>query len=155
MKIAVFGDSHGKLQYIDEAMKTLEEIELVIHTGDYFSDLEYIQRKYNIKALGVRGNCDAKGEAEIIEEINGNRVFLCHGHQYNVKSNLHTIFYRGKEIGADLVIFGHSHVPCYGKEEDMILLNPGSISEPRGGSKRSLAIVEIEEEIKVSFIEFE
>ncbi len=155
MIIGVMGDSHSRCEYIDMAMEHLKNVDLIIHTGDNNSDLHYITNRYGIEAIGVKGNCDTNGDVELIKEIQGKRFFICHGHQYNIKSNLNTIFYKGKEVNADIVIFGHSHIPCYVKEEEMILLNPGSVSEPRGGSQRSIVVMELEEDIKIKFLEID
>ncbi|SET38904.1 hypothetical protein SAMN05660297_02276 [Natronincola peptidivorans] len=155
MRIAVLGDSHRETFNIDLIADTLEEVDLVIHTGDNYEDIKYIEKTYNKKVLGVRGNCDpgANAEDEIIEEIEGKRLFISHGHKYGVKYSLSTIFYRGKEVEADIVIFGHSHVPLHVMEEDVILLNPGSISLPRGREGKTYAIVEIQESIFAEIIE--
>jgi len=39
----------------------------------------------------------------------------------------------GRERQADLVVFGHSHVPGYDDTGAVALLNPGSHARPRGG----------------------
>ncbi|MBM7615169.1 YfcE family phosphodiesterase [Alkaliphilus hydrothermalis] len=155
MLIAVMGDTHHHQQYIKKAMKLLKDVDMIIHTGDHYGDLQAIVKEYGVKAIGVRGNCDHAGEFEIIEVIAGKRFFICHGHQYDVKRNINTIFYRGREVEADIVIFGHSHHPVFVMEEGMILLNPGSVSEPRGGSKRSMALIYLGGETKVEFIEID
>lgn len=155
MKVVVLGDSHGDTASIDMIGDTLREAELVIHTGDNYEDLTYIQNHYNPNAIGVRGNCDTQEDTveETLEVIGGKRVFIAHGHRYGVKYGLSGIFYKGKELEADIVIFGHSHMPVNLLEEDMILLNPGSISLPRGNSIKSFASMEIKETIDVKIVE--
>jgi len=152
LKIGVISDSHEVLKYIDLAMEHLKDTELIIHAGDNYKDAMYIEKKYKIKVIGVTGNCDNKGIEEHIELLNGKKVFITHGHNYGVKMSISRLFYAGKQGNADIVIFGHSHIPFYAVEEEMVLLNPGSLSLPRGGSKKSCCIVNIEEDVKVDFI---
>ncbi|AKL93982.1 metallophosphoesterase YsnB [Clostridium aceticum] len=157
MKIAVLGDSHGQTENIDWAMESIaaEDIDYIIHTGDNFDDMKYIAENSDVKTIGVRGNYDThpEGKDELLETFGEKKFFVTHGHRYGVKYGLEKIFYRGKELEADVVIFGHSHVPHYSIEEGMILLNPGSISIPRGNSSKCYAIITIDEDISVAFVE--
>ena len=45
----------------------------------------------------------------------------------------------------DLAIHGHTHVPRDEMRGDCRIINPGGAFRPRGGSKRSIAIVELED----------
>lgn len=152
LKIGVISDSHGVNRYIDLAMEHLKDVELVIHAGDNYKDAKYIEEKYNIKVVVVSGNCDVENTGDHIELICDRKIFITHGHKYGVKANIDGVFYAGKENNADIVIFGHSHIPFYAVEEGMVLLNPGSVSLPRGNSEKSCCILTIEENIKVDFI---
>ncbi|WP_041720360.1 YfcE family phosphodiesterase [Alkaliphilus metalliredigens] len=157
MKIGVLGDSHGGFENIGLAMKHLGHVNLIIHTGDHYRDRSYIEENYHIKTIGVSGNCDQEGPDEVVQIIHGKKYFISHGHIYGVTHGINGIFYRGKELGADVVIFGHTHVPLNVKEEGMIILNPGSVSSPRGDSQKSCALMEIgaHRHLKVSLIELE
>ncbi len=152
LKIGVISDSHQMYSNIDLGMKYLKDVDLIIHAGDNYKDATYITNNYNINALAVGGNCDIDGIEERIELINNKRFFITHGHKYGVKMNINRIFYAGRQNNSDIVIFGHTHIPFYAVEEGMVILNPGSISLPRGGSKKSLSIITIENDIKVDFI---
>ncbi len=155
MKIIVLGDTHRYTSSIDAIKDVLTKADLVIHTGDNYDDMLYIQRKYNKNTIGVKGNCDWNIEAirERLEVINNKRIYIVHGHKHGVKNGLSGIFYKGKEMNADLVIFGHSHMSFYCQEEGMIILNPGSLSLPRGNATKSYAVVEIGDTIKVEIVE--
>jgi putative phosphoesterase len=61
-----------------------------------------------------------------------------------VKYEYQTILDRGKELGVNAVFFGHTHIPMISKQEDILLLNPGSPSLPREGAKRTIALVTID-----------
>ncbi len=152
MKTGIISDTHGVNSFIESAMEYLRNVDLIIHAGDHYNDAEYIQRNYDIRVIGVAGNCDKENIDEKIEVIANKKFFITHGHKYNVKTNISNIFYAGKEKNADIVIFGHSHVPFYEVEEGIVLINPGSVSLPRNGSKRSGCIINIDKEgIDVEF----
>lgn len=158
LRIAVLGDSHGQIKNIGLLTKYLGNVDYVIHTGDYFTDALYIGKNHEAKVIGVRGNCDfgSLGKDEVVEVIGDKRFFITHGHQYGIKYDLNRIFYRGKELQADIVLFGHSHVPHYSIVDGMVLLNPGSISLPRGGSSKSFAIISIENgDVSIEVIDLE
>ena len=75
---------------------------------------------------------------------------LAHGHQYYYTDAL---LYRGEEVHADMVLYGHTHVPDLSADGPRLLLNPGSLSRPRGGSTESCALVLIEgNDLTVRFV---
>ena len=51
---------------------------------------------------------------------------------------------RLKRITPDVVVFGHTHMPCNERLDGVLYLNPGSPATPRGGAAASVAIVEFE-----------
>ncbi len=133
MKALVFSDSHGKTDCIIEIMNK-SVFDMIIHLGDNSEDVLILENHTNKPIYKVKGNCDYY-DINTLEEkiitIAGKKVFLTHGHRYNVKNNYNQIYYRGKELGVDLVLFGHTHVTFLEKDEDIILFNPGSISLPK------------------------
>jgi len=160
VKIAILGDSHNHLGILDRMHKEgrFQEVELILHTGDMCNDGSYLEEITGIKVIGVKGNVDpvySPCESEMVLELEGYKIFLTHGHRYGVKGTNDRLFYRGKEIGADIVIFGHSHIPLTIEEENMLLLNPGSIGFPRGLSKKSYAIMTLGNDIKVDLVEMD
>ena len=44
----------------------------------------------------------------------------------------------------DIFLFGHTHVGTIEKVGNRIIANPGSISKPRGGTKKSYLIIDDE-----------
>lgn len=155
MLIGVLGDSHQQIEEIDKCIKRLKNVNLIIHTGDMVNDCNYIANKLNIPTIGVLGNCDPYGDGkdEILYEVNNIKIFICHGHRYGVKRSLDKLVKRGKVLGANIVIFGHTHIPIYKESEGMHILNPGSIAFPRGFSKKSIGIIEISERITIKHVD--
>ncbi|MDE6675032.1 MAG: metallophosphoesterase family protein, partial [Acetatifactor sp.] len=57
-----------------------------------------------------------------------------------------------RERGVDIVMFGHTNRPYLDEEEDLITLNPGSLSYPRQDGRRpSYIVMELDEEGKAGF----
>ena len=104
-----------------------------------------IIKDFNGMVYAVRGNCDFSGKypEERLIEINGKRIFICHGHRYNVKYGYNSIYYKGKELGADIVLFGHSHLPIVEEYDELILMNPGSISHGMGRINQTLGYIDL------------
>ncbi len=148
MKILVLSDTHGEIDECNHVLKKVDKIDLIIHLGDYSSDVVNVKKIFKLDIINVRGNCDrmdTKTKDEMIVTLKGKKLFLTHGHIYGVKTNLDRIFYRAKELQVDIALFGHSHVPVSITYEDMLLFNPGSISMPRKGSKKSFGIIELKQ----------
>lgn len=133
MLIAVVSDTHGMSKYINLAKEVIKQSDILIHLGDNIKDMEILQQGFKGKVYGVAGNCDysSKYPKEGIIEVNGKKIFFTHGDLYGVKSSMNNIYYRGKELSTDIVLFGHTHQQMIEKEKGMILMNPGSISLPR------------------------
>ena len=77
---------------------------------------------------------------------------ITHGHMYGVSMGYQRIWEEGLERGVDAVMFGHTHRPMLEEDEDLILLNPGSLSYPRQkGRQRSYIVMEKENGKKPTF----
>ncbi len=144
MRILVVGDTHGRISPLINKIRELE-FDYMFFTGDFIADASKIVRRKPIKYKGVRGNCDPRtGHEEQIIEMDGKRFYLIHGHQLSAKKGHDLIWQRGKEIGADAVIFGHTHKACSEKIGGIWLINPGSPSYPRSGAA-TYAVINISE----------
>ena len=147
MRIGIISDTHRFTAAIDKAIPLLQDCDLIVHAGDNIDDSEYIEAMTDIPVVAVKGNCDfysTPGKDEEIFMAEDKRIFVCHGHNYGIKYTFTDLFERASELDVDIVIFGHSHVPCYEKIKDVIFINPGSPSLPRGGSKKGIGILDIE-----------
>ena len=129
------------------------EIVGIIHLGDYVGDVEKIKKIYKDKCfLQVAGNNDFTDISnEKIVDINGYKVFLTHGHEYNVYFGIDKLYYRLNEIGVNIGLYGHTHKPFVFFEDDFLILNPGSISFPRGFSVSTFVLIEFLDNISYKF----
>ena len=146
MKVLVISDSHG---YISNARLAIEKnpgVEIIIHLGDYYKDAVRLSELYPNKRFEfVSGNCDANKaiSAEKVLEIENNIIFIAHGHNYSVKWNYKPILERAKSENAKLVLFGHTHIAAIDKIDNILLINPGSITQSRSNYSESYAILDI------------
>lgn len=129
MKILVFSDSHGNVEHMVTALER-ERPQYIFHLGDGWRDAEHIRDMFpDIPLEQVPGNCDLRPEEPSMKllELEGKRILLCHGHTYRVKEGLMDVSYAAREHKADLLCFGHTHVPTQEWVGESLLLNPGSI----------------------------
>jgi putative phosphoesterase len=140
MRMLLFSDSHGDIHNMVKALNCNRDVDLVIHLGDCVSDILKIGEMFpNLKYEFVKGNCDwSRGyPLEKTLEIDGLKIFITHGHLYNVKYDYQRIAQRGTVIGANAVFFGHTHEPEEFFSDGMLVLNPGSIGRARGLAAKS------------------
>lgn len=147
MRIAVVGDTHGHINAVQAELDRLRP-ECLLFTGDFISDGRKLGQRLQLPFYGVAGNCDrhAGDVQEKLLRVHRQLLYIVHGHQYGVKQSLMRLFYRAEELDATVVLFGHTHMGMAEKVGGIWLVNPGSPSNPRGGSLPSYALLEIDEE---------
>lgn len=142
MKILVFSDSHDNPKYLAAALREHKgTVDLAIHLGDGLSDMRRVgDLLEGVATATVIGNGEQFFERRLWADVpdetvispDGVRILCCHGHKYRVKFGLSALADRADEIGADLVLFGHTHNAFDGWErsgsgKEIRFFNPGSI----------------------------
>lgn len=147
MRIGVISDTHMVISSIERLEKEIKGVDILIHLGDNVEDIATIKKYYKGEIINVKGNCDfSEGvPSDRLIEVCGKKIFLTHGHRYGVKENLSRLRYKALETGADIVLYGHTHIAKIDFEEGIWYINPGSASLPRDGD-RSYVIISINEE---------
>ncbi len=128
MKLLVFSDSHTDIETMADAILH-EQPQMVLHLGDHYGDALSLRDRFPyIPMHFVMGNTDffGSGETEQVLKVEGRRLYMTHGHLFNVKNGLNTIYLKGRSVNADIVLFGHTHVPFNEEEQGFTLFNPGS-----------------------------
>lgn len=153
MRVGVVSDIHGSYDLLLRAVAAMGPIELLLHAGDGWADLLRWRREHpELPVEMVVGNCDLVPQGgpgypvELVLALAGKKVLLTHGHLFGAKTDLHRLALRGRELGADLVVFGHTHRPTELQWEGMILFNPGSLSRARCYGRPSYGLLEINQE---------
>ncbi len=128
MKLSVFSDSHG---YPDRMLRAIEQSapDMIIHLGDGGIDISKIEKQFpQIPLKAVRGNCDLNSnlpETELFS-VGAVKIFITHGHIYGVKRVLSPLIDEAKGLGADIVIYGHTHITNCSMVGGLYVLNPGT-----------------------------
>lgn len=146
MKALVFSDSHG-LSAGMARMIQRETPDTVLHLGDFIADMQGLRARFpEVRFIGVAGNCDFfLGEpADRCFELEGVRIFMTHGHGYQVKQGLDSVAAAAGSRGAGLLLFGHTHRPVYEIKAGLHILNPGSVSGVHT-ARKTYGIIEFSE----------
>ena len=137
MNILLVSDTHGRTEALEKLLNMFKDkVDLVCHMGDYGSDLRKYENKFkNLKIAAVNGNTDysLNGQTELIMNLslaNGKdfRLLVTHGHRFGVKKNLDRLIYYAKEMEVDAVFFGHTHTDVCFYEDEIFVMNPGSLT---------------------------
>jgi putative phosphoesterase len=161
VKLGVLSDSHiNKISDLPKKIiDLLEDVDLVIHAGDY-DNKELIDNLRNFKNFkGVHGNMDSKEiknelPSKLIFEINHFKIGVTHpqegGSPFGIENRLKKKFNK-----LDLIIFGHTHAPKNEIIDEILYFNPGSATGKWPASHKTFGIIEIDEKIKGKIIKLD
>lgn len=151
MRYLVISDTHGDISRASWLIECFQDmVDGVLHLGDLTGDFEKLknkyQDKYSLAFLGVPGNCDlfSRDPSERSFTVEGVRIAMTHGDKYAVKYGTSYISRLAEKEKAKVVLFGHTHIPLMEEKGGVLYVNPGSLSEPRGGSRAGFALLEVE-----------
>jgi len=155
MKILVVSDSHGHNEQVKKAIDA-ETPDMLIHLGDVCDDLSELESWMHVPekpCIFVKGNCDGyrpQQKNAAVFGLYGHRFLCVHGHLQGVDYGYDRLLYLADENKCDIVLHGHTHVPhdaefdgSFGKVR---VMNPGSVTNPRGGSSRSYIVINMKED---------
>lgn len=149
MKVLIVSDTHGRDKYLFQILQKVSPIDLLIHLGDYGGTYDYIKSLVGCSIEMISGNNDLfKGyPKERVIMIGKYTVFLTHGHRYGVYFGTSELKKAARARQADIVMFGHTHVPMIDLGDDIWVINPGSIALPRQRNRLpSYIIMDIDRE---------
>lgn len=155
-KIGIISDTHGPL--LTPVFDIFESVDAIIHAGDFGSPGPVEELEALAPVYGVSGNVDGfdithRFPQKRIVNLGGVNFYIQHiindpvSHYLRLKRDpLFSV--------ADIVVFGHSHVPIIDHFGRYLYINPGSAKEPRVVLNPSVAIVIVDDGvIKESHIE--
>ena len=165
MKWMIASDIHGSAFYCEKMLKAFkrEQADKLLLLGDIlyhgprndlpkgYAPKKVIELLNNIKEkiLCVRGNCDAEVDQMVLQfpiladyallVLDGKTFYATHGHVFN-QDHLPPM------QDGDILVHGHTHLLKAEKVETecgtITVLNPGSVSIPKGGNPNTYAILE-------------
>ena len=155
MKALIFSDSHGRTENLVKAMDRYPDFQAIFHLGDIGNDEPYLRSITPYPVYIVRGNCDyaMNLKESLTVEFGGKRIAMCHGHRYlTYGGGTDSLRYFGLQQQADIVMFGHTHKPYMEEDNELLVLNPGSLSLPRQeGHRPTYIVMEIADDGQISY----
>ncbi len=166
MKLMIASDLHGSASACKKLLDAFAAsgAERLILLGDllYHGPRNDLPEGYDPKAVismlseyadqvfCVRGNCDTEVDQMVLPFpimaetallfVDGRTWFACHGHRAGADPTAGDL---PKLPVGSVVLSGHTHIPVLElNPDDILLLNPGSISIPKGGFPASYAFYE-------------
>jgi uncharacterized protein len=132
LRLGILSDTHGLLR--PEVFTHLDGVDLILHAGDVGAPDLLVELEALAPVLAVHGNTDgfslrARAPEIIQQTLGGARVVLLHGHQFGRSPNPKNL--REAFPEADLIIFGHTHVPLLEEADGCVFVNPGSCGPQR------------------------
>lgn len=136
-RLLLISDTHipGRARTLPDAVRrAADEADLVIHAGDWVAVSVLDELAGHAEVLGVYGNNDGTELRDRLpevarREVDGVRVAVVHetGDAKNRNTRMDAAF-----PGADVLVFGHSHIPWDSRTPGGLrLLNPGSPTDRR------------------------
>lgn len=153
MKVLIASDIHGSVNATERLLENFkkEGAEHLFLLGDIYNHgprngipesydpirVSELLNGITDKLTVIKGNCDSEVDTLISDFdfaesayvfIGGKRIFLTHGHVYNM-DNL--------PKNADAIVYGHFHTGFISEKDGMIVANTGSITFPKNGTPKS------------------
>lgn len=132
MKCLVVSDSHGDRDIVVRLLETYRnQVDAIFHCGDSeLSDDDPLLKDMYI----VQGNMDFDTHMpiEVQTTVDDVTVYMTHGHVFGVNMGLDHLLANATAAHARLAFFGHTHQLGVERREGVLVLNPGSITFPRG-----------------------
>ena len=161
MKLMFASDIHGSAYYCEKMLECYrrEKAERLWILGDilYHGPRNDLPKEYAPKKViamlneikeeicAVRGNCDTEVDQMVLEfpiladysllAADGLRLYATHGHVYNEQ-------HMPPLMAGDILIHGHTHIYEAKNAGEHVILNPGSVSIPKGGNPPTYGILE-------------
>lgn len=154
MKILIVSDTHRKNENYLKVLQKVGKLDMVIHLGDVEGSEYTIKEAAGCPVEMVSGNNDFFSDlpSEKTLQIGRYRVMITHGHRYYIGMGNEMLKEEAVAHGMDIVMYGHTHRPVIDISQDIIAINPGSLSYPRQENRKpSYIIMEIDDAGEASF----
>ena len=140
LRIFVLADTHD--HFPNNLAALAEGTDEIWHLGDVCSPSLFL----SLENIGppvtlVRGNCDSNFEWPLVVDLkrNGVRFRLAHIPPSHVPETV------------DVLLHAHTHLPRNECKGGVLFLNPGSVTHPKDGARRSVAMLEIAADGKIAW----
>ncbi len=116
MRLIVTSDTHRSSRNffnIVERHKDNKDV-LFINLGDSEAEVEDFKMFYpKLRLENAVGNCDWSNTYPVYKMLkcSSKKVLITHGHKFYVKHGYQKLEEFARQEGADIVLFGHTHIP--------------------------------------------
>lgn len=162
MKIGVISDTHTPYrakELPDIVLQYFKDVDHIVHAGD-IADIDVIRKLEKMAPItAVAGNIDPP---ELFELFGWKKFITLGGFRFGI---VHGDGDKGKTIdraaetfsgnNADVIIFGHSHIPFCGYRGSTLFFNPGSPTDKRRNKYYSFGMLEVNKTISPRIIYFD
>jgi phosphoesterase, MJ0936 family len=163
MRIGVMSDTHGGLKSWREIISgVFFDVDLILHAGDIFyhgirnpqpegydtANLAQAINDLKKPLVACKGNCDSEVDQVVVDipiqspyalcHFNGLNILLHHGHVLGDEEVLRLTSHWNYGVS----ISGHTHVTRLEQKNQVVFLNPGSHSLPKGDGIPTVALIE-------------
>ncbi len=167
MEALILSDTHGRRSAVAGVLAQLNfRPSVILFLGDGLRDVSWLEsddRYATTDLYAVSGNCDSifsyglsVPPAEQMVLLGETRVMLMHGHTHMVRHGLGGAICHAAQREADVLLYGHTHVPYEATlargtvladgtvlQKPLLVANPGSLGEPRNGSEPSFGVLTV------------
>lgn len=171
MRIALVSDTHipTNLNRLPEALlNQISGVDAILHAGDIVSASVLRTLRSIAPTTAVVGNSDPPEVASTLADqellsLGGRTIGLKHGHQpHGVQSHYIGQPYDSPEMEvffqlmasqlptAEIIVFGHFHRPVIRQWNDVLFINPGAVSSPRG--EQSFAMLDLSDTVTAQIL---
>ena len=140
MKIGIISDTHATNPAACSVpawiVEAFADVNLIVHAGDVERP-EYLQALKNIAPVcAVRGNCDRAISTPESISVEIGCGLLTAAHRAPVAR-------QALSSQSRVMVYGHTHISLIHDEGNLLVINPGSPTLPRGGLPASVVVLEV------------
>lgn len=132
MDYLIVSDAHGDIGILRELFTYYRsKVSAIFYAGDS----ELMANDPVFAGINtVRGNMDFDPafKNEVVYHDEMTTIFMAHGHLFDTNYTLTNLLRAGRANHADVIVTGHTHQLGVEWFDNTLILNPGSISSPRG-----------------------
>jgi putative phosphoesterase len=154
MKIGLISDTHipkRSTKIPEKVFESFKDVDLILHAGDLTDESVINDLESLAPVIAVQGNVDILTGLDLpkskVITVGKMKIGLIHGN-IRPRGDTQQLYYLAKELDANILVSGHTHIPMAEQIEDVLLLNPGSPTAPRLADP-SVMILEITDDNEV------